>query len=52
MDSEFGEMISSANRNRMMSTYSAVADITLEDAETNVANAERFVVEVRSMLNY
>ena len=33
-------MLSSANRSRMMSTYSAEANVALEDAETNVANAE------------
>ena len=52
MDREFSEMLSTTLGNRMDSTYSAEADINLEDAELSVTNAQRFLTEVRSILNH
>ena len=51
MDREYGRMLSVALRERSSSTYAASSDVTLEDAEFNVSNAERFLLRVRSILN-
>lgn len=52
MGKEFSEMLNSTMDSRMDSTYSADAEITLEDAQSSVAAAELFLAEVRSILNY
>ena len=51
MKREFGRMLNVAFRMRSASTYTA-ADVILRDAQNVVANAERFVAETRSILNY
>jgi uncharacterized protein (UPF0332 family) len=52
MDEEFGAMLSVALRHRMTSTYSPEAVVTLDRAESTVADARRFLDEVGSILNY
>ena len=52
IDKEFGRMLSDALEHRMSSTYNADAEITLEDNQSVVANTERFLAKVRSILNY
>jgi len=44
-------MLAFALEDRFDSTYDAGADITLEKVTSTVANAERFVSKVRSVLN-
>jgi uncharacterized protein (UPF0332 family) len=52
MDREFSEILGATLRDRFRSTYDAEAEITQERAASDVADAERFVTAVRSILNY
>ena len=50
MEGEFGRMLNEALHSRSQSTYSADATITIDDARSAVADAERFVSKARSLL--
>lgn len=51
MEREYGRMLSIALRDRSSSTYGTVSEVTFQDAELNVANAERFLFRTRSIIN-
>ncbi|MDA1347441.1 MAG: HEPN domain-containing protein [Chloroflexi bacterium] len=50
MAGEFGRMLTNAMHSRSISTYSTDTEVTLVDAQTVFADAERFVAEARSIL--
>ena len=51
IEAEFGRMLNDALHGRSQSTYSADATITLDDAQSAVADAERFVSKIRTILS-
>ena len=52
MGKEFSDMLSSALRDRSLSTYSPEAKVTVDDAREVVANAKRSHITARSILKH
>jgi uncharacterized protein (UPF0332 family) len=51
MEREYGRMLSIALRERSSGTYGLDFDISFENVESSVSNAERFLARARSIIN-